>query len=491
MQPHTTHYIDGRWRDAIGPERIEVRNPATGQCIGSVPAAIYFDVDAAVSAAREALPTWRDTAPHERAAALRRIADGLQARAEEIAQCIRAEMGMPIRMARRIQATLPVEVFRATAAALDDFAFEEHIGHSRVARTAVGVVACITPWNYPLHQIAAKVAPALAAGCTVVLKPSELAPLDARIFAEVVDAAGLPAGVFNLITGLGRSTGASLVAHPDVDAISFTGSTAAGKLVAGSAARGIKRVALELGGKSASVVLAGADLAGAVRATVNRCMLNSGQTCNALTRLLVPQSLYAEAARIAVATAATLTVGDPNDEASKLGPLVSAAQAARVRQYIGGALADGAELLCGGLEPPPGLGGNYVQPTVFGRVSPDSPLAQDEVFGPVLAILTYPDGDEEAAARIANGTRYGLAAAVWAGSDDHALAFGQRLVAGQIDLNGGAFNVAAPMGGFRQSGIGRELGRYGIEEFLETRSFQMPAASPPAPAQRQQAAHAS
>jgi betaine-aldehyde dehydrogenase len=208
-------------------------------------------------------------------------------------------------------------------------------------------------------------------------------------------------------------------------------------------------------------------------------MLNSGQTCNALTRLLVPQSLYAEAARIAVATAATLSVGDPADEASKLGPLVSAAQAARVRQYIGGALADGAELLCGGLEPPPGLGGNYLQPTVFGRVSPDSPLAQDEVFGPVLAILTYHDGDEDAAARIANGTRYGLAAAVWGRDDDHALAFGQRLVAGQIDLNGGAFNVAAPMGGFRQSGIGRELGRYGIEEFLETRSFQMPAASPP------------
>lgn len=475
MQRHTTHYIGGRWREAISPERIEVLNPATGQCIGSVPTAIYFDVDAAVAAAREALPAWRDTAAHARGAALRRVAEGLRDRGEELAQCISAEMGMPIRMARRIQATLPVEVFNATAAALEEIAFDERIGHSRVTRTAVGVVACITPWNYPLHQIAAKVAPALAAGCTAVLKPSELAPLDARIFAEVADAAGLPAGVFNLVTGFGRSTGAALVAHPDVDAISFTGSTAAGKLVAASAARTIKRVALELGGKSASVVLAGADLATAVRSTVNRCMLNSGQTCNALTRLLVPQSLYAEAARLAVSTTATLIVGDPADEASKLGPLVSAAQAARVRQYIGGALADGAELLCGGLEPPVRLGGNYVQPTVFGRVSPDSALAQDEVFGPVLAILTYPDGDEDAAARIANGTRYGLAAAVWAGSDEHALAFGQRLVAGQIDINGGAFNVAAPMGGFRQSGIGRELGRHGIEAFLETRSFQMPA----------------
>jgi aldehyde dehydrogenase (NAD+) len=372
-----------------------------------------------------------------------------------------------------------VEVFERTADARAEIDFEERIGHSRVTRTAAGVVACITPWNYPLHQIAAKVAPALAAGCTVVLKPSELVPLDARIFAEVVDAAGLPAGVFNLITGLGRSTGAALVAHPDVDAISFTGSTAAGKLVAASAARGIKRVALELGGKSASVVLGGADLAGAVRSTVNRCMLNSGQTCNALTRLLVPQSMYAETAHLAVATAATLTVGDPADEASKLGPLVSAAQAARVRHYIGGALADGAELLCGGLEPPAGLDGNYVLPTVFGQVAPDSALAQDEVFGPVLAILTYPDGDEDTAARLANGTRYCLAAAVWTGDDEHALAFGQRLVAGQIDINGGAFNVAAPMGGFRQSGIGRELGRHGIEEFLETRSFQMPADARP------------
>jgi len=472
MTHHTTHYIGGRWRASVGQDTIEVFSPADGRCLGSVPAATYFDVDAAVSAAREALPAWRETPPRTRADALRRIAAGLRARAGETARCISDEMGMPIRMARRIQAPLPAEVFERTADALAEVVLDERIGHSRVTRTAVGVVACITPWNYPLHQIAAKVAPALAAGCTVVLKPSELAPLNARIFADIIHAARLPPGVFNLITGTGHDAGEELVGHPDVDAISFTGSTSAGKRVATRAARGIKRVALELGGKSASVVLAGADLETAVRTTVQRCMLNSGQTCNALTRLVVPESLHDAAGRIAVATAATLTPGDPADESSKLGPLVSAAQAARVRQYIAGALADGARLLCGGPEPLPGLPETYVAPTVFGRVAPASVLAQEEVFGPVLAILSYPDGDEDAAARIANGTRYGLAAAVWAGTDAHALAFGRRLLAGQVDINGGAFNVAAPMGGFRQSGLGRELGRFGIEEFLETRAFQ-------------------
>jgi betaine-aldehyde dehydrogenase len=265
------------------------------------------------------------------------------------------------------------------------------------------------------------------------------------------------------------------VAHPDVDAISFTGSTEAGRRVAESAARTVKHVALELGGKSASIVLAGADLATAVRTTVNRCMLNSGQTCNALTRLVVPASRHDEAARLAVEACASLTLGDPMHEASKLGPLVSTAQAERVRAFIAGAIADGAQLLCGGIEPPAGLDRNYVAPTVFGRVAPQSELAQHEVFGPVLAMLTYPDGDEDAAAAIAEDTPYGLAAAVWAGDDAHAMAFGQRLRVGQVDINGGAFNPAAPMGGMKQSGVGRELGRHGIEEFLETRSFQLPA----------------
>ncbi|MBA4741480.1 MAG: aldehyde dehydrogenase family protein [Azoarcus sp.] len=474
MHERNEYYIDGAWRALSSRERIEVRNPASGECVGSVPAGHRVDVDAAVRAARAAFPHWNDTPPAQRADALHRVATGLRDRAEEIALTITAEMGMPIRMTRRIQAPLPAEVFATTADALDGIAFEERIRHSRVTRTGRGVVGCITPWNYPLHQIAAKVAPALAAGCTVVLKPSELAPLNAFILAEIMHEAGVPPGVFNLVSGHGRSAGASLVAHPDVDAISFTGSTEAGRRVAESAARTVKHVALELGGKSASIVLDGADFDSAVRTTVSRCMLNSGQTCNALTRLLVPVSRHDEAARLAVAACATLQMGDPLLETSKLGPLVSEAQAARVRRFIDGAIADGAELLCGGSEAPPGLGGNYVPPTVLGHVAPHSALAQQEVFGPVLAILSYPDGDEDAAAAIAEATPYGLAAAVWAGDDEAAMRFGRRLRVGQVDINGGVFNPAAPMGGMKYSGTGRELGRAGIEEFLETRSFQLP-----------------
>mgnify|MGYP003667513375 CR=1 FL=1 len=480
MHERSELYIDGAWRTPSSRDHIEVRNPADDVCVGRVPAAHRVDVDAAVRAARTVCPYWSDTAPAQRADTLRRIAAGLRDRAEEIARTVTAEMGMPIRMTRRIQAPLPAEVFDTTAAALDGIIFEERIGHSRVTRTGRGVVGCITPWNYPLHQIAAKVAPALAAGCTVVLKPSELAPLNAFILAEIIHEAGVPPGVFNLVSGHGRSAGASLVAHPDVDVISFTGSTETGRRVAESAARTFKHVALELGGKSPSIVLDGADLASAVRTTVNRCMLNSGQTCNALTRLLIPASRHDEAARMVVEVCASLTLGDPMHEASKLGPLVSAAQAERVRAFIAGAITDGAELLCGGIDPPAGLGRNYVAPTVLGRVAPHAEVAQHEVFGPVLAILTYPDGDEDAAAAIAEATPFGLAAAVWAGDDAHAMTFGRRLRVGQVDINGGAFNPAAPMGGMKHSGTGRELGRAGIEELLETRSFQLPQRDAPA-----------
>lgn len=488
MQTPDGFYIDGAWRPASGHDRIDVINPATEQRIARVAAAGPADVDAAVMAARAAFPAWSDTSPAERIAVLQRIAAGLDARREEIAQTIRAEMGMPIRMARRIQAALPEAVFDTTAQALAGFEASERAGNAHVERVPVGVVAAITPWNYPLHQIAAKVAPALAAGCTVVLKPSEVAPLDALIFAEVVHAAGLPPGVFNLVTGHGRSAGAALAAHPEVDAISFTGSTSAGQLVATSAARGIKRVALELGGKSASIVLDDADLATAVRATVSNCLLNSGQTCNALTRLVVPASLHDEAARIAVETATAMTLGDPAQESTKLGPLASAAQRARVRHFIGHAVSDGAELLCGGAEPPAGLEvGYFVAPTVFGRVHPDSALAQEEVFGPVLAIIEYPDGAEDAAVRIANGTPYGLSGAVWSASDERAVGVARRLRSGQVHINGGAFDLLAPMGGMKHSGLGRELGRYGIEEFLEYRALLMPAATPAKSAERRPA----
>ncbi len=383
---------------------------------------------------------------------------------------------MPLKLAAQIQVGSPVANFGYYAKMVQDFAWEETTGNSRVVREPVGVVVCITPWNYPLHQIAAKVAAALAAGCTVVLKPSEVAPLNAFVLAEVIDAAGLPPGVFNLVSGAGAVIGEALVAHPEVDMISFTGSTRAGKRISEVAAATVKRVALELGGKSASVILEDADLPAAVKGTVNACFLNSGQTCSAHTRMLVPESRYDEAARIAVEVAQKFTVGDPFGGNARLGPLVSAAQRERVRGYIRKGIEEGAELLHGGPEAPADLPtGYYVQPTVFGRVKPDSTIAQEEIFGPVLSIITYRDEDE--AVRIANDTPYGLAGGVWAATDERAQQVARRLRTGQVDINGGAFNLFAPFGGYKQSGRGREMGPYGLEEFLEYKSLQFrPAA---------------
>ena len=380
---------------------------------------------------------------------------------------------MPLKLAGRIQAGLPIANFANFAKLLKDFVFEERVGNSLVVREPVGVVAAITPWNYPLHQIALKVAPALAAGCTVVLKPSEIAPFNAFILAEAIEAAGLPQGVFNLVTGYGADAGEALVKHRDVDMISFTGSTRAGKRISELAAQSVKRVALELGGKSASVILDDADLATAVKGTVNGCYLNSGQTCTALTRMLVPDSLYQEAARIAAEVAKSFTVGDPLAETTRLGPLSSQAQLERVRGYIRKGLQEGAELLAGGAEPPEGVppGGYYVKPTVFGRVSNDMTIAREEIFGPVLSIIPYQD--EEDAVRIANDTVYGLAGAVWSRDDARAQRVARRIRAGQVDVNGGAFNMNAPFGGFKQSGHGREAGVYGLEEFLEYKSLQL------------------
>ncbi|TAN54112.1 MAG: aldehyde dehydrogenase family protein, partial [Betaproteobacteria bacterium] len=347
------------------------------------------------------------------------------------------------------------------------------VGNSVVVREPAGVVGAITPWNYPLHQIALKLAPALAAGCTVVLKPSEVAPFNAFILAEVIDAAGLPKGVFNLVTGLGSTVGEALVSHPLVDMISFTGSTRAGKRISEVAAQTVKRVALELGGKSAAVILDDADLASAVKSTVGNCYLNSGQTCTALTRMLVPESKYAEAAKLAAEVANSFTPGDPLAESTRLGPLASSMQLERVRSYIRKGAAEGAELLAGGADAPEGVpaGGYYVKPTVFGRVRPGSTLEQEEIFGPVLSIVTY--RDEEDAIRIANDTPYGLAGAVWSRDEARAQRVARRIRAGQVDVNGGAFNMNAPFGGFKQSGHGREAGVYGLEEFLEYKSLQL------------------
>lgn len=472
MQARDKLYIDGLWTAPRSAKSIEVINASTEAVMGSVPEGTPDDVSDAVAAARAAFDGWAATPAAERAAFLQKIHEGLKARMEEIGKLIAGEVGMPVKLATMIQAGSPTATFGMYAKLLGSFAFEEKVGNSLVLREPVGVVAAITPWNYPLHQIAAKVAPALAAGCTVVLKPSEVAPLNAFVLAEIIHAAGLPAGVFNLVTGYGPVVGEAMAAHPDVDMVSFTGSTRAGKRVSELASATVKRVALELGGKSAALVLEDADLAAAVKGTINACFLNSGQTCSAHTRLLVPESKYDEAAKIAVEVAKSFTVGDPFGGTAKLGPLVSELQRERVRGYIRKGIEGGAELLAGGADAPAGLPkGYYVQPTIFGRVRPDATIAQEEIFGPVLSIITYKDEDE--AVKIANGTPYGLGGGVWSKDEEHAKKVARRMRTGQVDINGGPFNLQAPFGGFKQSGNGRELGRFGLEEFLEYKSLQL------------------
>ena len=466
-------FIGGAWVAPSTRETIDVHNAGTGEVMGKVPAGGEKDIDAAVAAARAALDGWSQTSIEKRAEYLQKVSDGLKARAAELASMIAQEVGMPVKMSARMQAGLPIANFAGYAKMVKEFAFEGRVGNSVVCREPVGVVGAITPWNYPLNQIALKVAPALAAGCTVVLKPSEVAPFNAFVLAEVIEAAGLPKGVFNLVTGFGPTVGEALVKHPQVDMISFTGSTRAGKRISEVAAQTVKRVALELGGKSASVILDDADMATAVKSTVNMCYLNSGQTCTALTRMLVPESRYAEAAKIAADVANAFKPGDPLSETTRLGPLSSSMQLERVRGYIRKGVAEGAELLAGGAEAPEGVpaGGYYVKPTVFGKVKPGSTIEQEEIFGPVLSIVTYKDEDD--AVRIANDTIYGLAGAVWSGDEARAQRVARRIRAGQVDVNGGAFNMLAPFGGFKQSGHGREAGVYGMEEFLEYKSMQL------------------
>jgi betaine-aldehyde dehydrogenase len=465
-------FINGHWVAPSSKESIDVHNAGTGAVMGKVPAGTEKDIDAAVAAARAALEGWSTTPAAKRAEYLQKISDGLKARAAELASTIAQEVGMPIKLAGRIQAGLPIANFANFAKIGAAYEFEKKVGNSLVVQEPVGVVGAITPWNYPLHQIALKVAPALAAGCTVVLKPSEIAPFNAFMLAEVVESVGLPKGVFNLVTGYGPAAGEALVRHPQVDMISFTGSTRAGKRISEVAAQTVKRVALELGGKSASVILEDADLAAAVKGTVSGCYLNSGQTCTALTRMLVPESLYQKAAELAVEAAKGFTLGDPLSESTRLGPLSSQMQLDRVRDYIKKGVAEGAELLTGGADKPEGVpGGYFVKPTVFGKVKNSMTVAQEEIFGPVLSIIAYKD--EEDAIRIANDSPYGLAGAVWSGDESRAQKVARRIRAGQVDVNGGAFNMNAPFGGFKQSGHGREAGVYGLEEFLEYKSLQL------------------
>ncbi|MGJ7418378.1 aldehyde dehydrogenase family protein [Streptomyces cinereoruber] len=462
MKAHDAMYIGGEWRPASSTDTIPVVNPADEQVIGHVPAGTAEDVDAAVRAARAALPGWATTPPAERAARIAALRDALAARAEEIAATVTAELGAPPQFAAAVHAGLPIAVAGTYAELAATHPFEEEVGNSTVYAEPVGVVAAITPWNYPLHQIVAKVAPALAAGCTTVLKPAEDTPLTAQLFAEAVHEAGLPAGVFNLVTGLGPVAGQALAEHPDVDLVSFTGSTAVGRRIGALAGGAVKRVALELGGKSANVILPSADLPKAVAVGVANVMSNSGQTCSAWTRMLIPADRYEEAVALAVEAVAKYVPGE------RVGPLVNAKQRERVRGYIEKGVEEGARLVAGGPEAPRETG-YYVSPTVFADVTPDMTIAQEEIFGPVVSLLKYED--EEEALALANGTVYGLAGAVW-GDRDEAVAFARRMETGQVDINGGRFNPLAPFGGYKQSGVGRELGAHGLAEYLQTKSLQ-------------------
>jgi aldehyde dehydrogenase (NAD+) len=464
-------YINGAWVPSAGTGTLQVFDATSEAVLATIPDGVSEDVDAAVAAAKAAFPAWAALSPEQRCELLVKVGEGLAARSDEIAELISHQVGTPLKIAQRIQSGLGLGVFAGLPKALAGIQWEEEIGNSLVVREPVGVVGAITPWNYPFFQAALKVVHALAAGCTVVLKPSEVAPLDAFVMAEVFDEVGLPAGVFNLVMGTGPVVGEAIAAHPDVDAVTFTGSTRAGTRVMQVGAATIKHVSLELGGKSANVILEDADFAKAVPAGVYSAFFNGGQTCTAPTRMVVPRSKLAEVEELAVQAASSYTVGDPFDEDTKLGPMASGAQRDRVRGYITTGIEEGATLLTGGPDAPEGLDkGFFIQPTVFSNVDPKSTIAQEEIFGPVLSIIAV-DSEEEAL-EVANDSIYGLAGSVWAADEDHALSFARRMRTGQVDVNGGAFNPEAPFGGYKRSGIGKERGRYGIEEFLSIKSLQ-------------------
>jgi acyl-CoA reductase-like NAD-dependent aldehyde dehydrogenase len=470
MRVYDKHYIDGVWASSSGTGTLDVVDSTTEEVIATVPAGDVDDIDRAVQAAKRAFPAWAVTPGEERAKFLRRVKDGLEARRPELADITAREVGMPIKLSDRIQIGAPIGSFANAAQLAESYQWETEGGGTTVVREPIGVVGAITPWNYPLNQIAAKVAYALAAGCTVVLKPSEVAPIGAFVLAEIFHDVGLPAGVFNLVSGVGSVVGEALAAHPDVDMISFTGSTRAGRRVSELAAHSVKRVALELGGKSPNVILDDADLNEAVTDGVGKAYLNSGQTCSALTRMLVPRERLAEAEEIAARTAARFTVGNPFEEGIKLGPLVSAVQRDRVRSYIDKGIAEGAKLVTGGAEPPEGLStGFFVQPTIFSEVRNDMTIAQEEIFGPVLSILPY--DTEEEAIEIANDSVYGLSGAVWSGDPARANRVARRMRTGRVEINGKSFGRNAPFGGYKQSGVGREYGEFGLEEFLEIKAL--------------------
>ncbi|MEW6320081.1 MAG: aldehyde dehydrogenase family protein [Acidobacteriota bacterium] len=471
MISHDRQYYGGAWHASTGRGTTDVVSSVTEEVIGRVPRGTAEDADRAVTAARRAFDgEWGRTPVAERAAWIEKLTAALEARAPQLAEAITHEVGTAARFAAAVQVDFPITHLGLNAAWIREARLEEELGNSLIVKEPIGVVACITPWNYPLHQIVAKVAPALAAGCTVVLKPADLAPLSAFMLADAAHEVGLPAGVFNLVAGSGRVVGEALLAHAGVDMVSFTGSVAAGRRVGAVAGEGIKKVCLELGGKSACVVLDDAPFDKAVGSAVNHCMQNSGQTCSAWTRLLVPRARQAEALELAIAQLGKLTLGDPFDPKTRLGPLVSAGQRESVLNYIEQGRQEGARLVAGGGRPPQFTRGFYVEPTIFADVDNRMTIAREEIFGPVLAVIPYET--EEDAVRIANDSPYGLSGGVWAASAERALGVARRMRTGQVDVNGGRFNPLAPFGGYKHSGIGREIGPLAIEEFFVLKAIQ-------------------
>lgn len=472
MRQYDKLYIDGDWVAPVGTGNIPVRSASTEQIIGQVPSGNAEDALKAIAAARRAFDgAWGETSRDERVEWLQKIVGALQERMGEIAETISQEVGMPIGMATAIQAGLPIATASGLMEALKSVELERTVGNSLVVKEPIGVVAAITPWNFPLHQIVLKVAPAIAAGCTVVVKPSSDAPLNAFILAEICEAIGLPKGVVNIISGPGSEVGETLATHPDVDMVSLTGSTAAGRRVMTLGAQTIKRVCLELGGKSANIILEDADLVKAVKGGVNNAMLNSGQTCSAWTRMLVPRGKQAEILDLASETMASLEVGMSDNPSAKLGPLISDNQRGTVESYIEKGKSEGAKLVRGGVRPTQFDTGYFVEPTLFGDVDNKMTIAQEEIFGPVLSVIPYDSEDE--AVRIANETIYGLAGGVWGANKERAMSVARKIRAGQVDINGGGYNAMAPFGGYKQSGLGREAGEFGLEDFFELKSMQM------------------
>lgn len=466
---YLSFYINGKWVRPENRGTLSVINPATEQSFSEISLGTAADVDAAAEAARAAFPSWSQTSREERLAILDKILAGIKARAEDLAQAISQEMGAPIGFARTAQVGTGIAHFATARHILSTYAFEEARGNTQIVKEPVGVCGMITPWNWPLNQLTCKVAPALATGCTMVLKPSEIAPISAMILAEIIHEAGVPAGVFNLVNGDGPSVGAAISAHPEIDMVSFTGSTRAGREVAKAAAYTIKRVCQELGGKSANIILDSADLAAAVKGGVMGCFGNCGQSCNAPTRMLVPHSRMAEAIEIARATAVKAIPGNPADESTRLGPVVSQMQYDKIQSLIQAGIDEGATLIAGGTGKPEGLEvGYFVRPTVFANVTNEMTIAREEIFGPVLSIIGYKDDAD--AVRIANDTVYGLSGYV-SGAPDHARAIARQIRSGMIHINGAGPDFGAPFGGYKQSGNGREWGIEGFHDFLEIKAI--------------------